>query len=95
MAQFTVDSDSLLHAKAQAFQSSERLRSEVLSLMSQVQQLEASWQGAAAQAFQGLAAEWQGLHAQVEAALSDLAHRLEVAGTGYQQVEHDVANMFR
>lgn len=95
MAQFTVDSESLIATKSEVAAGSDRLRGEVALIMGRVQQLEGAWQGAASQAFQGLAAEWQALHLQVEEALGNLAHRLELAGTGYQQVEHDVANMFR
>ena len=95
MAQFTVDSDSLFHTKGNIAQGSDRLRADVAFIMSQVQHLEGAWQGGASQAFQGVAAEWQRLHLQVEEALNDLARRLEVAGTGYQQVEQDVASMFR
>ena len=95
MAQFSVDADSLIATRADLSQGSERLRGDVAYIMGRVTQLEGSWQGQASQAFQGLAAEWRALHAQVEQALDDLAHRLQVAGTGYQQVEHDVANMFR
>lgn len=95
MAQFTVDSDSLLHTKSEVAQGSERLRGDVAFIMGRVHYLESTWQGAASQAFQGLATEWQALHMKVEDALADLARRLEVAGTGYQQVEHDVAGMFR
>ncbi|GGO62163.1 hypothetical protein GCM10010910_11600 [Microbacterium nanhaiense] len=71
------------------------MRADVAYIMGRVHYLEGSWQGAASQAFQGLAAEWQALHLQVEEALNNLAHRLEIAGNGYQQVEHDVASMFR
>lgn len=95
MAQFTVDSESLLHTRSEVAQGSERLRSDVAYIMGRVHYLEGTWQGAASQAFQGLAAEWQALHLQVEEALNNLAQRLEVAGQGYQQVEHDVASMFR
>ena len=95
MAQFTVDSDSLLHGKAELAQGSDRLRGDVLFIMGRVQQLESTWQGSASQAFQGIAAEWHSLHLQVEQALENLAQRLELAGVGYQQVEHDVAGMFR
>ncbi|WP_110588271.1 WXG100 family type VII secretion target [Microbacterium suaedae] len=95
MAQFTVDSESLISTKAEVQAGSERLRSEVTFIMGRVQQLEAAWQGSASQAFQGIAAEWQMLHLQVEESLQNLAHRLEIAGAGYQQVEADVANMFR
>ncbi|WP_221585861.1 WXG100 family type VII secretion target [Microbacterium sp. G2-8] len=95
MAQFTVDSDMVMSTQAEVTAAAERLRSEVTFLMSKVQHLEASWQGGASQAFQGLAADWQTLHLQVEDALQNLAHRLRAAGSGYQQVEQDVAGMFR
>lgn len=95
MAQFTVDSESLIATRAEVSAGSDRLRSEVAFIMGRVQQLEGAWQGSAAQAFQGVAAEWQSLHLQVEEALQNLARRLEMAGTGYQQVEADVASMFR
>lgn len=95
MAQFTVDSESLLATRSEVAAGSDRLRGEVAFIMGRVHQLEAAWQGQASQAFQGIAAEWQALHVQVEEALDNLARRLEVAGSGYQQVEHDVAAMFR
>ena len=78
MAQFTVDSDSLLQTKADVSQGSERLRADVAFIMGRVQHLEGAWQGGASQAFQGLAADWHRLHLQVEEALSDLARRLEI-----------------
>ncbi|MBP2437227.1 WXG100 family type VII secretion target [Microbacterium amylolyticum] len=95
MAQFTVDSTQILATQSEVQAASERLRAEVAFLMGKVHQLESSWQGGASQAFQGLAAEWQVVHLQVEEALQSIARRLQVAGTGYQQVEMDVANIFR
>ncbi|MTE23419.1 WXG100 family type VII secretion target [Microbacterium sp. ZXX196] len=95
MTQFQVDSDALLQAQAEAQASSERLRAEVALLMGRIHQLEATWQGGASQAFQGLAAEWQAVQARVEEGLQHLAQRLQAAGTGYQQAEADIAGMFR
>lgn len=95
MSTFSADTGDM-QVKAQAVMGTiERLRSEVAAMATNLSQLEATWQGAAAVSFHAIIAEWRGTHLRIEESLSSIATALQHASTQYEEVENINASMFR
>ena len=95
MPMFTVDSEEV-QTKAAAVQATVgRVQSETSALRAQLADLQRSWTGTAAAAFQGSADQWRTVQAQVDEALQMLGQSLSAAGTGYAEAERAAASMFR
>ena len=87
MAVYTVDSDAVLSATVALRGTIDRLQSESAGLHAQLVQLQASWTGSAAAAFQTVAEEWRATQRHVEETLASINHALESAGRQYADVE--------
>jgi len=95
MAVFTVDTDAVATTTASVRATAERLHTETAAMMSQLTQLQTSWTGSAATAFQGCTEQWRAAQVQVEQALSSISVALQNAGTQYAEAEQYSAGLFR
>lgn len=95
MAIFSVDSDAVLTATAAIRATGDRLQGETASMLTQLMQLQGSWTGSAAVAFQGVIERWQSAQRELEAALGDIGGALAHAGNQYAQTELSAAGLFR
>ncbi|MFT4235918.1 MAG: WXG100 family type VII secretion target [Microbacterium sp.] len=95
MAVFTVDSDILVSQSAAVHGTSDRITSEVNTMMSQLLQLQSSWTGAASAGFQGVIDQWRAASQTMQESLTSIGQALNVAGTQYAEVESAAAGMFR
>ncbi|MET0735372.1 MAG: WXG100 family type VII secretion target [Microbacterium sp.] len=95
MAVFSVDSDAVLTSTSTVRGTIDRLQGETNALMAQLTQLQASWTGAAAAAFQSTVEEWRATQRQVEDALGGINGALAIAGRQYADAEHASMNLFR
>ncbi|MFG6443913.1 WXG100 family type VII secretion target [Microbacterium sp. P06] len=95
MAVFSVDSDAVLSATSLVQGTVSRLESESTALLSQLTQLQGSWTGSAAIAFQGVVERWRSTQRQVEETLGDINSALSAAGRQYADVEQASASLFR
>ena len=59
MAQFSVDSDAVLTATGAIRNTADRLQSETAAMLGQLTQLQSSWTGSAAIAFQSVVDRWR------------------------------------
>jgi 6 kDa early secretory antigenic target len=87
MTQFQVDSDQVMAANAQINATITRLQSEVQQLHNQLQSLQGSWRGAAAESFQALANRWRATAGAVDAQLAEIGSALSLAATQYREAE--------
>lgn len=95
MTVFSVDSDAVLGATSAIRATADRLQSETAAMLGQLTQLQGSWTGGAALAFQGVVDRWRGAQAELEAALADIGSALAHAGNQYAQTEMAAAGLFR
>lgn len=95
MATFSVDSDAVLTATAAIRATADRLQGETAAMLGQLTQLQGSWTGSAAIAFQSVVDRWRGAQRELEAALGDIGGALAHAGNQYAQTELAAAGMFR
>ncbi|WP_261165970.1 WXG100 family type VII secretion target [Microbacterium sp. Marseille-Q6965] len=95
MPVYTVDSDIVMEKAAAVGGTVGRLQAETATLQAQLRDLQGSWTGMAAGAFQASAEEWRAVQAQVEQALAALGESLRAAGTHYADTEHAAMAMFR
>ena len=86
MAQFQVDSEQVLAATGTINATISRLQSEVQSLHAQLQNLQGSWRGAAAESFQALANRWRTTAGAVDA--------LSLAASQYRDIEYANQRLF-
>ena len=94
MAQFQVDSDQVLAANGQITATIGRLQSEVENLHNQLQSLQGSWRGAAAESFQALAARWRTTAGAVDAQLAEIGSALAMAASQYREIEYANQRLF-
>lgn len=95
MAVFTVDSDAVLHQSAAVTSSGERVRGEVAGMLGQLTQLQSSWTGQAASAFQAMIEQWRGAQRTVDEALATINQSLAIAGRQYSEAEVANLSLFR
>ena len=88
MAVFSVDSDAVLSTTTAVRGTVDRLQGEVHAMLAQLTQLQSSWTGPAAMAFQGVVEQWRGTQRQVEESLATISAALEDA-------EQTTAGLFR
>ncbi|MEJ3403816.1 WXG100 family type VII secretion target [Rathayibacter sp. YIM 133350] len=94
MTSFNVDSDAVLNATTSVNGSIERIRSEVAGLLAQLTNLQGSWGGAAAVAFQSVVTDWRGTQQRVEESLTSIAAALGNAGRQYAETEQANLSLF-
>lgn len=95
MAIFSIDSDAVASASAAIRATSARLETDTGAMMAQLTQLQGSWTGSAALAFQAVTERWRAAQREVEAALGDIGSALDAASQQYLQAEASAAGMFR
>ena len=94
MTRYQVDSEAVHNATGSVRNTISRVQAEVSSLISQLTQLEASWQGAASTAFSAAVSEWRGTQQLVEGNLSALSQALGQAGQQYDEIESQNTRLF-
>jgi 6 kDa early secretory antigenic target len=87
MTHFQVDSQQVLAANSAIQSTIGRLRSEIDTLHGQLQGLQASWQGVAANSFQELVTRWRTTESSVQDQLAQIGQALSLAATQYADVE--------
>ncbi|OYC97098.1 WXG100 family type VII secretion target [Microbacterium sp. Yaish 1] len=95
MAIFSIDSDAVASATAAIRATSGRIESDTGAMMAQLTQLQGSWTGSAALAFQAVVERWRAAQREVEAALGDIGSALDAAGQQYLHAETAAAGLFR
>ena len=95
MPVFHVDSEAVQQASSAAQQSISRIQSEVMALHTQLSNLQGSWSGQAATAFQGVVNEWHLTAQRVDESLNSINHALSLAAQQYFEIEQATARMFR
>ena len=94
MTRYQVDSEAVLGAHGAIQSTMSRIESEAASLKAQLLQLQASWSGPAASAFQSVVTDWTTTQQRVEQSLAGIGTALGQAGRQYAEVELANARMF-
>lgn len=94
MTSFQVDSEAVLGATGTVRASMERIQAEVSGLHGQLTNLQGSWSGQAASAFQGVIADWRGTQQRVEESLSSINLALTQAARQYAEIEAANTRLF-
>ncbi|MGF3053208.1 WXG100 family type VII secretion target [Microbacterium sp. YY-03] len=95
MAIFAVDSDAVVSATATARATAERVRTDVASLVANLQALQGSWSGSASIAFQEILEMWRGTQREVDSALDRVNLALDSAARQYSDAEQANLSLFR
>ncbi|MET1043622.1 MAG: WXG100 family type VII secretion target [Microbacteriaceae bacterium] len=94
MTRYQVDSEAVLSATDAVRTSIGRIQAEVAGLHGQLTNLQGSWTGQAATAFQGVVNEWRATEQRVEENLTALNLALGAAGQTYADIELQNARRF-
>lgn len=94
MTQYQVDSDAVMSAEAAVRASASRIQGEVGGMLTQLMNLQSSWTGQAATAFQGVVTDWRATQQHVEQSLANIGQALGRAGQQYAEAERANASMF-
>lgn len=94
MTYFSVDSDQVLAANLSIQNTISRLSQEADSLLVQLQNLQGTWSGVAANSFQELVVRWRATAATVDAQLGELGTALAVAANQYAEIEQTNQRLF-
>lgn len=95
MSTFSVNTAQVTAASNNVRKSVDVIRAEVASMMSQLNSLQGSWSGTAANQFADIAAQWHATQTNVEASLESIKVALDATATHYQDAEANIASMFR
>jgi early secretory antigenic target protein ESAT-6 len=94
MTTFRVDSEQVLAANTTIQATIGKLQAEVQALHSQLQSLDGSWQGAAANSFQELVKRWRLTANTVEQQLGEVGRALAMAAQQYAEIEQANLRLF-
>ena len=94
MTYFSVDSDQVLAANLSIQNTISRLSQEADSLLAQLQNLQGTWNGVAANSFQELVVRWRATAATVDAQLGELGTALAIAANQYAEIEQTNQRLF-
>ena len=94
MAMYQVDSQEVALAAANATRTAAEIRASVMSMMAQLQALQASWIGGASASFQEVIASWHATQVQVEASLDSVSTALNQASATYSEAEGAATALF-
>jgi WXG100 family type VII secretion target len=94
MTRYQVDSEAVAAATGNVRAAVGRIQAEVGGLHSQLTQLQSSWTGPAATAFQGVVSDWRATQQRVEESLAHINAALAQAGRIYADVEEQNARLF-
>lgn len=95
MVQFNVDSAQVAQGAFAARRHGEAITGEVRAMTALLTQMEGTWRGGAAAAFQSALGQWRVTQQQVEASLAALATALDAAARQYAEVEEVNLRMFQ
>lgn len=95
MAVFSVDSDAVLTTTGAVRGTIDRLEAESAAMLAQLTQLQGSWTGSAAVAFQSVIDQWRLTQRQVEESLAAINTALATAGRQYAEAEQVNVSLFR
>ena len=95
MAVFSVDSDAVFATTAAVRGTIDRLQGETQAMLAQLTQLQATWTGSAAIAFQTVIDQWRATQRQVEDSLAGINTALATAGRQYAEAEQVTTSLFR
>ena len=94
MTRYQVDSDEVLGTSSAVRASIGRIQAEVTALHGQLVNLQGSWTGQAAAAFQAVANNWHSTEQRVTEDLGAINQALALAGQQYAEAEATNARMF-
>lgn len=94
MAHFEVDSAQVSSGAAAARASAANIRSEVAAMVAHLMNLQASWRGTAAVAFNDLLVQWQSTQQLVEQNLDSISTALDTSARQYEDVEAATTRLF-
>ncbi len=94
MTQFQVDSEQVLAANTAIQNTIGRVQGDIEALHSQLQSLQDSWRGLAANQFQELAVRWHTTASAVQAQLGELGQALAFAANQYEEIEQANLRLF-
>lgn len=94
MAIFQIDTADLA-AKAGTVEATlSRIQSDVSSMEGQLRQLQETWKGSAALAFQDVLTQWRATQVQVEQSLGSVRQAMATASMQYEETEQATTRMF-
>lgn len=94
MTRFQVDSEAVSTATGAVRSSIGRIGAEVIALHGQLTNLQSSWTGGAATAFQTVVTDWNATQKRVEESLTAINTALNTAGLQYAETEATNARLF-
>ena len=94
MSRFEVDSAQVQTASAKVSASTTAIRSEVAAMMRHLTELQGTWQGSAATAFNGVMTDWSRTQRRVEQSLDQVTKALNTAAKSYAEAEQHAARLF-
>jgi early secretory antigenic target protein ESAT-6 len=95
MTRYQVDSEAVLGATASVRATIGRIQAEVSGLHGQLLNLQGSWTGQAATAFQGVVTDWKATQQRVEENLAAINQALAMAAQQYAEIEATNARLFQ
>ena len=94
MTRFLVDSEEVLAANSVVQSTIQKLQSDVDTLHTQLNSLQSSWQGQAANSFQDLAGRWRTTAGLVQQQLAEICQALAIAAQQYSDIEATNQRLF-
>jgi 6 kDa early secretory antigenic target len=94
MTRYQVDSEAVISTTGAVRGSIGRIQAEVEGLHGQLTNLQGSWTGQAAAAFQVVVNDWKATQVRVEEALAAITTALGQAGQHYAEIEESNARLF-
>ncbi|MBW4031950.1 MAG: WXG100 family type VII secretion target [Acidobacteria bacterium] len=94
MTRYQVDSEAVVAATGNVRAAVSRIQAEVSGLHGQLVNLQSSWSGPAASAFQSVVSDWRATQQRVEESLGGINAGLARAGQLYADVEQQNARLF-
>jgi WXG100 family type VII secretion target len=94
MTRYQIDSEAVAAATVSAQAAASRIQSDVTGLHARLVELQGSWTGQAAAAFQTVVADWTATQRRVEESLQLLTAALAQAGQHYAEIELQNARLF-
>lgn len=94
MTRYQIDSEAVAAATASVQAAASRIQADVSGLHGRLIDLQGSWTGQAATAFQAVVADWSATQRRVEESLQLLNTGLARAGQHYAEIEVQNTRMF-
>ncbi|MEY4743043.1 MAG: hypothetical protein RIR34_382 [Actinomycetota bacterium] len=94
MTRFLVDSEEVLAANNVVQSTIQKLQTDVDTLHTQLNSLQSSWQGQAANSFQDLAGRWRTTAGLVQQQLAEIGQALTIAAQQYSDIEATNQRLF-